>query len=291
MTHGAARAAGARAPSWWPARASSLLAGATGDCSLESVELAFGVAGCARADTSYTVAQAGPWMDRPRGGQHPGSLGVLLDHALGEQLYIHCGEGQLSLTTELVFNIIEPPPWRTSTLLAESWATRIDRTGGHAQGLVRDDSGAVIATGSTWVRYASPAARTTAMDPALHPPRHAAAQSLEDHLGFLASAGPDGARAELPHPELWANEYGIVHGGVWAALVEAAAGQLLAAVSGDTLATASVRISYIRPGDTGPLSVDAEPRHIGRSFGEASATGTDFTGQPCVLATVTGRRL
>jgi 1,4-dihydroxy-2-naphthoyl-CoA hydrolase len=62
--------------------------------------------------------------------------------------------------------------------------------------------------------------------------------------------------------------YGIVHGGVWCAVVESLAsiaGALHAAVSGDVVVGVSNATDFIRAHRTGRVDAVAEPVHVGRT--------------------------
>jgi 1,4-dihydroxy-2-naphthoyl-CoA hydrolase len=62
--------------------------------------------------------------------------------------------------------------------------------------------------------------------------------------------------------------YGIVHGGVWCAIVESLAsiaGALHAAVSGDVVVGVSNATDFIRAHRTGRVDAVAEPIHVGRT--------------------------
>ena len=64
---------------------------------------------------------------------------------------------------------------------------------------------------------------------------------------------------------------GVVHGGIVATLLDAAATFALIALDGDDWSTVDLRIDYLRPVPAGPLRVSGEVVHAGRRFGRASA--------------------
>ncbi|MET8053241.1 PaaI family thioesterase [Streptosporangium sp. NPDC005286] len=261
------------------------------DCDLGVVERRFGIVGC-QADGRFlrSVMRTGPWMDDSHGRQQAGALAVLLDHVLGETIYTARPIGHWSLTTELTFDIIVPPPWNTATLHATSWVPRAETTGGFAQCEVVDDFGTLIAVSAAWTQYVpagdSRVAAERAVPPDDPPPETV---NFAEHLGVRISADEQRTRVELPDPERWNNGYGVLHGGVWASLAEVAAAE--AFERGGDLRTAHVHVSYLRPPAPGAaISMIVQPMHIGRSFGVIQVTGSDDSGRSCVSATVTGRR-
>ncbi|MGQ4598924.1 hotdog fold thioesterase [Nocardia sp. R6R-6] len=258
------------------------------DCKPGAVERRFGVVGC-RADGSLlrSVMLTGPWMNDSAGRAQVGALGVLLDHVLGEVFYVARAADKWSLTTELSLDVIVPPPWTTTAVHAISWAPQEDRTSGFAQCEVRDDAGILIAVGTTRVQY-------VAASQALNGTQNMAefgsgAANFAEHMGLRIASDADAVRVELTDPRRWHNVYGILHGGVWAGLAEAAAAEVFARHG--CLRTARLQVAYLRPPARGAaVRVEARPVHVGRLFGLIEVTGLDSTGRQCVRAVVTGRQ-
>jgi uncharacterized protein (TIGR00369 family) len=251
------------------------------------VEQRFGVTEC-RSDgaTLRSAMTTGPWMDRTPGIEQAGALGVFLDHVLGEAHYLARPADHWSLTTELSFEVLVPPPWRTSRLHATSWVSRNEPAGGFVQADVTDERGTLVAIGTTWIQYV-PAATAAAREPVAMPHAPAAAD-FASHLGVRIGADGEDVAIELRDPSRWHNTYGLPHGGIWACLAEMAAAETFAR-TGD-LRTAHVHVSYLRPATPGAtVSAVARPVRVGRSFGVVHVTGADGTGRTCVSATVTGR--
>ena len=84
---------------------------------------------------------------------------------------------------------------------------------------------------------------------------------------------------------------GVVHGGIVATLLDAAATFALIALDGDDWSTVDLRIDYLRPVPAGPLMVSGEVVHAGRRVGRVSAVlACAPSGQDCALATGTFAR-
>lgn len=265
-----------------------LLSGAPPDCDPGLVERRFGIVGC-RAEGALlrSVMRTGTWMNDSSGREQVGALGVLLDHVLGEIFYTTRARDQWSLTTELAFDVIAPPPWNTTVLYAVSWVPRGERTQGFAQAEVTDDSGTLLAVGTTRIQYV---AASASPPEAGHVGEIASrAANFAEHLGIRISSDTETTRVELPDTQDWGNLYGVLHGGIWAGMAETAAAEAFARRGG--LRTAHVHVSYLRQSSPGAsIRVDARPVHCGRLFGLMEVIGADDTGRQCVKAMVTGRR-
>lgn len=265
-----------------------LLQGAVPGCLPGNVEQRFGLSAC-QVDGSVfrSAARTGRWMDSAHGGQQAGAVGVQFDHVLGEALYAAAPPDHWALTTELGFDIIVAPPWDAASLQVKAWAAASGRRGGFAQAELTDDDGTLLGVGSTWIQYV-PVRTQSRPDGAgggVAPP---SAVNFATHLGVRLTSQAGDPRADLAEPGLWTNDFGVLHGGVWASLVELAASEVLASRG---LRTAHVGVSYLRPPALGSaVSALARPVHAGRSFGVVEVTGQDASGRRCVMATVTGRR-
>lgn len=93
------------------------------------------------------------------------------------------------------------------------------------------------------------------------------------HLGFhVARMCKDGLTMECtPRPEM-TNGHGTIHGGVTAALIDAAIGVAAIALSGGRPAgTVEMKVNYLRPGREGKFSCRARLLKAGKTlvFGEA----------------------
>lgn len=280
----------------------ALLAGGPSVCDLGGVERSFGIVGCGRDQDTWTVARFGPWMTARPGLEHPGAVAVLLDHCLGETIFIGRPAGSWSLTTELGFDVLVPPPWDLGVAFARARMSRAESTGGFAEGEILAEDGTVLVRATTWARYV---AVDGGPDTTLPPPRRVAAGappaagSLAEHLGYrversadtgtVDTATVDTATVVLPDAGRWNNDYGVLHGGVWATVAEVASSAALTD-GGPDLTTAHVQVSYLRRAAPGEVVLTARPRHRGRTFAEVAVLGTDAEGRICVSATVTARR-
>jgi uncharacterized protein (TIGR00369 family) len=264
--------------------------GASEACVPGRVEERFGIAGClTEGRLRRSVARVGPWMDSDRGGLQVGAISVQFDHVMGEALNAIAPPNHWQVTTELAFDIVVPPPWESETLHVSGWVAGRGQRGGFAQAEMVDDRGTLLAVGTTWVQCI-PVGSPSEMDEsgAVGDPARPSALNLAAHLGVRMGSDGGDPRADLMEPGLWTNTFGILHGGVWASLVELVAGEVFADAG---LRTAHVHVSYLRsPALGAPVSAIARPVHLGRSFGVVAVTGTDGSGRLCVTATVTGRR-
>lgn len=87
----------------------------------------------------------------------------------------------------------------------------------------------------------------------------------DDLVGFTIDRLEPGicvAHAELGEPHQQA--YGIVHGGVWASLVESAASVAAAVTAGTQVVGVSNSTDFLRSHRDGRVDVVAEPVHTGR---------------------------
>jgi len=77
------------------------------------------------------------------------------------------------------------------------------------------------------------------------------------------------------------NLYGTVHGGMLATLVDSACGVALGTrlLEGEALVTLDLRINYLLPVRSGPLTAEGEVVHKGRSTGVAEASIRDEAGR------------
>ncbi|NKQ51937.1 hotdog fold thioesterase [Amycolatopsis sp. K13G38] len=267
-----------------------LVRGASLECVPGVVERHFGLTACrTEGKLLQSVSHVGPWMDSAHGGQQAGAAGVQFDHVMGEALYAVAPAEHWALTTELTFDIVVAPGWETETLHVNGWVTDSGPRGGFAQAELVDQRGALLAVGTTRVQYVPARTPQEKVETGeANGDERPSAVNFAAHLGVRLGAENGDPRADLVEPGLWTNDYGVLHGGVWASIVELAAGEVLA----DTgLRTAHVHVSYLRsPGLGSPVSAIARPVHAGRSFGVVEVTGRDGSGRPCVTATVTGRR-
>ncbi|WP_194166321.1 PaaI family thioesterase [Mycolicibacterium sp. P9-22] len=115
--------------------------------------------------------------------------------------------------------------------------------------------------------------------------------TLEEHLGIAYTTGDEGFIARLTRPEEWTNDFGILHGGIWACLAEAAAARAIGRVNGD-LSTAHLHISYLRPGKPS-AGINLAPNifHVGKRCALTEVRGFSDDGTLCTVATITSRNI
>lgn len=253
------------------------------------VETRFGVLDCGvTPNGAARCSQAvPPWARDARGRAMAGPLMVLADHVLGELPYVRRPAGTWSLTTELTLDVVGDLT-HVTTLAAEA---RDVAPGGDTFVTCRivDDAGAVVAVGSTRCTYSS--ATTSEPAPAPLPiTTFADATDIDAFLGLSRRTEAGETRVTLAEPGSWANDYGILHGGV-SACVSALAAEQAIGNPGTDLVTTRVHTTYLRPVPAGaPFVAIARPSHVGRSVAVVEVIGHGGAGQPCTVSTVTARR-
>jgi uncharacterized protein (TIGR00369 family) len=104
-------------------------------------------------------------------------------------------------------------------------------------------------------------------------------------IEVLHSADGEATITINPVPEALLQSRGIVHGGVYAALVDMSAGEAIRSqlAPGETVSTIDLNVSYLRPGHTDVLV--AEGRVLRRGRGVAFASADILAGDGETLAT------
>ena len=103
----------------------------------------------------------------------------------------------------------------------------------------------------------------------------------------VTSEGTTAALTGLRTAE-WANQYGSLHGGIWACGAELLASRLLGGGE-EALRTTHIHVAFLRPGGTSMLELHARLVHRGRTLGLVDVEGLDDDGKTCVRATVIGQ--
>jgi uncharacterized protein (TIGR00369 family) len=259
-----------------------------------SVEARFGLSNCRpRGGESHCDIQLGKWALQPNGEVQLGALAIAADHVVGEVSFIRRPLDTWSLTSELSIDFVAPiaPDARI-----HAWATptRIERSGGFAQGQMIDETGQVVAFCSTRTLQvpSTPIAPAATRLADIIPANWIPAVGLEEHLELdCAKSDSDEFVVRMSDPSRWQNDFGMLHGGVWACLNEVAASRIIARVRPE-LTTAGLRTAYLRPGMAdAPLTVTARLRHAGSRLAVAECTGRSEDGTICTLSTVTARRV
>jgi uncharacterized protein (TIGR00369 family) len=110
------------------------------------------------------------------------------------------------------------------------------------------------------------------------------AVSAAEHLGADVSIADDGHSASTSvRVGDWANLFGTLHGGIWGACADLAAGALLEDSPALRLVVSELHLFYSRPARVGSIAtVTATPRAIGRSSGVVDLLGTDDSRRACL---------
>src|SRR5215208_3161306 len=118
-----------------------------------------------------------------------------------------------------------------------------------------------------------------------------AEESLDSHLGFeIIEVKEDSARAQVPVTSRVQQPYGLVHGGVYAALAESLASMATAAAvwnDGNIAVGMSNATSFVRPATSGVVHAAATRRHRGRTTWIWDVDMTDDDGRLCATTRVT----
>jgi 1,4-dihydroxy-2-naphthoyl-CoA hydrolase len=116
-------------------------------------------------------------------------------------------------------------------------------------------------------------------------------ETLDSHLGFeYFDIKEDSARARVPVTNRVRQPYGLVHGGVYAALAESIASVATAAAvweDGNIAVGLSNATNFMRPATEGTLHAQATRRHRGRTTWVWDVDVTDDEGRLCATTRVT----
>ncbi len=115
--------------------------------------------------------------------------------------------------------------------------------------------------------------------------------TLDDVLGFtFEHAGADTARGSFEVVDRVRQPFGIVHGGVYAAMAEGLASiatYLQVKDEGEIAVGQSTHTSFLRPVSEGTVRAEARCRHRGRTSWVWEVDFTDDQGRLCALTRVT----
>jgi uncharacterized protein (TIGR00369 family) len=118
-----------------------------------------------------------------------------------------------------------------------------------------------------------------------------AEETLDHHLGFeVIEVKEDSARARVPVSDRIRQPYGLVHGGVYAALAESIASIATARAvwqDGNIAVGLSNQTSFMRPATEGHVHAEARRRHRGRTTWVWDVDMTDDQGRLCASTRVT----
>ncbi len=116
-------------------------------------------------------------------------------------------------------------------------------------------------------------------------------ETLDSHLGFeYFDIKEDSARGSVPVTNRVRQPYGLVHGGVFAALAESLASIATAAAvwdDGNIAVGLSNSTNFMRPATEGTIHAHATRRHRGRTTWIWDVDMTDDEGRLCATTRVT----
>jgi uncharacterized protein (TIGR00369 family) len=97
--------------------------------------------------------RVGPWMNGPDGVATGGSLGVMIDDAVGIEVHNHRPPGTHSVTAELSMDVVVPPPWAGPRLMATARLAGLGPVDGVSRAEIHDGDGRVVAVASGRSRF------------------------------------------------------------------------------------------------------------------------------------------
>jgi uncharacterized protein (TIGR00369 family) len=284
-------------------------------------ELMFRVAPVTTAGDVYHASMGtGSWTTGPDGQPCAGSVGVLADVALGYPVVAAGGDGRWAISIELAVDFCAPVPQGGQPLRSESSVVALGPSGGLTQARFIGADGTLVAVGKQRMRFTSfdrslltgeeagtgqsrpagigpdglagaGAATSSTRSPNGAPPGGALREaSALGQLGASLARTPDGATVALPGSGTVVNPMGNLHGGIMFCASELA-GHAAVQSADYPLTTASVTITYLRPGPaTGQTVFEASTVYRGRTLAVAQVTSRNAAGKICTLATVTSHR-
>ncbi|WP_261562257.1 PaaI family thioesterase [Frankia tisae] len=269
----------------------------------EYAETRFRVQPPAHGDDGTRVRmRTGPWLAGPGGIMTVGSLGVVVDDAIGSTILRARLGDQHSVTSQLSLEVVVPPPWPGPELTAHATLLGRDIVGGLAAATVFDGEGRVVAVATGRCRYVpADILPPGGMRPPLPPADHGSLfETLDLAPPAAGPATPAGAIPEqaapaaagpalvLPSGPGMQNPHNTVHGGVLLCGSELAVA--LADPDGPPRTT-SIRISFLRPGDGNhPVAYTVSTVHRGRSLAVYQVSAGGPAGRPYTVATVIRER-
>lgn len=256
------------------------------------------------AEQTVVHARGGPWSHLPDGRAGAGSLGVLVDNALGYDAGRWADPQGWLVTREIRMDYLADVPIDGQLLTAVGRAEPPRGLAGFGAGEVLDASGRVIAVTTDWVRYGSPfplkftnvesGSRSAGLAPGV-PNGPGGPGCAVDALDAVSGTwSPTVAPTEQSGlvvsvtPDVM-NEAGSFHGGAaFAASVLTA--ELELAHSRPDARVTSAHVVHVGAGDPGEtITFTAEVPHLGRSAQLLRVTGVDSAGRVIVMATITSQ--
>jgi uncharacterized protein (TIGR00369 family) len=231
-------------------------------------EVAFGMESVSTlGSTAQGTMRPGAWAARGDGRLHQGCIGVLVDNVTGYAVLTARAGDYWAVSSAISIDFHEPLAADTQRIRCAASLDHRSSGWGHASGRVTTDTGELVATVSQRLRFVPgfPAGRNEPDEPAGTP-------SSLPALGTLLSvteAHADEVDLRLSPVPGMRNPIGTLHGGVALCASEVAAHKAWALSPkhpGEAFHTASIRISYLRPGDLeGDLTLKVTTLHASRS--------------------------
>lgn len=214
-------------------------------------EVAFGIQPVLTdGPTAEGAMHLGEWaLYRDGSGVHHGATGVLIDDTTAYAALTASDADQRGVSTEISVDFHAPIPVDANQLICTATADHSSAGWGHSTGEVRADTGELIATVGQRMRFFPGGDSPQPQEPQ---PADAPSwlSSLDSHLELVEQSG---ARSEFilrTNPGM-RNPMGMLHGGISLAFSELAARkawECSEAFPGEPFRTASLRMSYLRPG-------------------------------------------
>ncbi|MGW0035123.1 PaaI family thioesterase [Gordonia sp. NPDC003376] len=215
----------------------------------------------------------------------PGVLGVLVDTAIGSAAVAHRPAGGWAVTTDLTITFCGGFPSAAGTrLVARGRCVHHGSTSASATGTVTDGNGGMVAAVVERIEFstASPQLRTVRGEGA----PAGSGRPLSERLGLRRSDGT----VELDVVDPLVNPGGSLHGGI-AIYASDVAGASAVSARVPGLVTASLHITYLRPGPAGStLGFVTDVVHIGRNSALVTVDSVRPDGKVCTRASIAYRR-
>jgi uncharacterized protein (TIGR00369 family) len=242
-------------------------------------------------NTAESAMHLGGWALHEDGSEvHPGATGVLIDDTTAYAALTSRGAEQWGVTSEISVDFHAPIPVDARRLTATATADHSTGGWGHSSGQLRGGNGELIATIGQRMRF-FPGDDSPHRQAPVPPDAPSWLTSLDSHLELV---GQQGTRSEFlfrADPGM-RNPMGMLHGGISLGFSELAARKAWEnseAFPGEPFRTASLRISYLRPGVLGgDLRIIVDVIHSSRSvvLAEVGIRNTDGTAATFGLATL-----
>ena len=250
-------------------------------------ERSFGVRNVRFDDSGTSVDMCtGVWNRFSDGVPSVGSLGVLLDSALGYEAGRWSFPDVWLVTRELYVDILGPIPEGAETLTATADSLPPTGRAGYGRCKVVGEGGRVIATAATWVRYGAmiPSVFLEGAPSVDHPP----AADAEIGVGGEVTQD-DGIELRLEVGAATQNPAGNLHGGICFAAATISAERYLRRHR-PTFVVNNAHVVFIGAGTPG-ATIDFRVReiHLGRSAGLLAVTAMRTDGAVVAYATVSAQ--